>query len=356
LEDPALTKLKGLLLAFLSAAPFLLVFPGCNYTSPQGPAPSPPPPGTTALFCDIEATRRCATRADLARGVPVSEPFRAGFWFPRSSEIGLDYSSEARAACSGEPQAIVYEDPFPNGSTVCVDPNAVEANPESVRRTCIEWCDSQGLMDGNGDPYFCRSITFPSNGAGHPFPNACTEAGTLRGDFQDPRTPVLAVVWTSLEGTTVSGDVLKKTTGADAWGDSGAESAQQLASGDGSVRVTATDTLTFRIFGLGRAPSPGNPTDDATNSFDDIEFGLLLTNTGTLLVLESGAPPMGLDVGTYVAGDVLEVGVFQGTVEYRKNARLLHRSIAPPPSVYPLRVEAALFNQSATLTGARASF
>jgi hypothetical protein len=114
--------------------------------------------------------------------------------------------------------------------------------------------------------------------------------------------------------------------------------------------------LTFRLFGLGRAPSPGNPTDDETNSFDDVEFGLLLTNTGTLLVLESGAPPMGIPVGAYVAGDVLEVGVFQGVVEYRKNARLLHRSVAPPPSVYPLRVEAALFNQSATLTGARASF
>jgi hypothetical protein len=362
LEDLALRKLKGLLSALLCAAPFVLVFHGCQFVFPhQGPPnlPSPPPPppsGTAGLFCDVEATRRCATEADLREGVRISEPFREGFWISRSSRIGLDDSQEARIACSGRPQAIVFVDAFPNGSPVCVDPGVVEANPESVRNTCIEWCDSRQLIDGNGDVFFCRSITFPSNGAGHPFPGACTEAGTLRGDFKDPRKPTIDVVWTGFEGAAQTGDVLSKTVLTDAWGDSGAESAQQLASGDGSVRVTASDTLTFRIFGLGRAPSPGNPFDDPTNSFDDIEFGLLLTNTGTLLVLESGAPPMGLNVGTYVTGDVLEVGVFQGVVEYRKNARLLHRSIPPPPSVYPLRAEAALFNASATLTGARASF
>jgi hypothetical protein len=353
LEDPTLSKLKGFLLTLLGAAPLLLLFPGCDFTPPDPGPPGPPPPpplsGTTALFCDIETTRRCPTAADLRDGIPISEPFREGFWIPRSSEIGLDYSSEAMAACNGQPQAIVYLDAFPNGSPVCVSPDVVSPSYPSVRRNCIEWCNSLGLLDGNG----CGS-TFPSNGAGHPIPGACSEAGTLRGDFKDPRTPTTPVDWTSLEGTSFSRDVLKKTTSSDAWGDSGAESAQQLVSGDGSVLVAASDTLTFRIFGLGRAPSAANPTDDETNSFDDIDFGLLLTNTGTLLVFESGGPPMGIAVGTYAAGDVLEVGVFRGRVEYRKNATFLHRSTAAP--VFPLRVEAALFNQSATLTGARASF
>ena len=75
----------------------------------------------------------------------------------------------------------------------------------------------------------------------------------------------MPVVWTSAVGVTVTGNSLTKTA-ATGWGNAGAVSTQQIASGDGYVEFTASETTTYRMLGL----SNGN-----TNaSYEDIDFAL----------------------------------------------------------------------------------
>ena len=66
-------------------------------------------------------------------------------------------------------------------------------------------------------------------------------------------------------GVTVAGNSLTKTA-ATAWGNAGAVSTSQIASGDGYVEFTASETSTYRMLGL----SNGN----ANASYDDIDFAL----------------------------------------------------------------------------------
>ena len=103
--------------------------------------------------------------------------------------------------------------------------------------------------------------------------------GTITND--DTATPpagAQAVVWTSLVGATASGNSLTKTA-ATGWGNAGAVSTQAIASGDGYVEFTASETTTYRMLGL----SNGN-----TNSnWDDIDYALY-EYAGQLQVYEAG--------------------------------------------------------------------
>ena len=56
-----------------------------------------------------------------------------------------------------------------------------------------------------------------------------------------PPSGAVPVVWTSAVGVTVTGNSLTKTT-ATGWGNAGAVSTQQIASGDGYVEFTASET------------------------------------------------------------------------------------------------------------------
>jgi hypothetical protein len=167
-------------------------------------------------------------------------------------------------------------------------------------------------------------------------------AGTMLAGT-DPRK-----FWTAVVGAagSVGSDLTKNA--ADMWGNAGAVSARTLDSGDGAVQITASETTTFRIFGLGN--------EDTNNSFEDVEWGLLLATDGMLAVVEAGGPQV--VVGTYATGDVLEVGVEGGAIVYKKNGAPLQfeRPVPPPPLIYPLRVDSALYSQGATLKAARTSF
>jgi hypothetical protein len=342
-----MSKLKSLLLAALAALPFATTFPGCGFTVPGTP-PLPPfkagvPPLTTAIFCDVETTRRCSTSDDRLSGIDISHPNEQGFKLGKYSPIGLDYRPAALAACGGQPQAVVYRDAFPTGSVVCLNPSMIPATYATTNDACQEWCDAQGWIDGDGNKYRCKDIAWRSNGAQNPFPSACTEAGTQRAGFKDPRkwTPV---VWTAAVGVTVSGNGLTKTAPS-GWGTAGAISTQQLGSGDGGVLITASETTLKRIFGLGN----GN----ANLSFDDIEFGLVLDSGGSLLICEAGTCQTSF-IAPYATGDLLEVSVVGGKVQYKKNGALLYQSTTLP--VYPLIVDSALFDKGATITSARVTF
>ena len=167
--------------------------------------------------------------------------------------------------------------------------------------------------------------------------------GTITNDDTStpPPTGAQAVVWTSVVGATASGNSLTKTA-ATGWGNAGANSTQQVASGDGYVEFTASEATTYRMLGL----SNGN-----TNSnWDDIDYALY-EYAGQLQVYEAGTSRG--TFGTYAPGDVLRVAVVGGLVKYSKNGTVLYTS--PKAPVYPLLVDTALYSTSATLNNAMIS-
>jgi Zn-dependent metalloprotease len=144
-----------------------------------------------------------------------------------------------------------------------------------------------------------------------------------------------AVVWTSLAGVTVTGNSVKKTA-ATGWGNAGAISTQAIASGDGYVEFTASETTTYRMLGL----SNGN----ANSSYTDVDFALYLA-AGEVQVYEAGSA-MGT-FGGYATGDKMRVAVTGGVVRYSRNGTVFFTSTKTP--VYPLLVDSALYSQNATL-------
>jgi hypothetical protein len=159
----------------------------------------------------------------------------------------------------------------------------------------------------------------------------------------DDGLPVERGEWTNVVGATPAGDDLTKAT-ATAWGNAGAVSTRQIASGNGYVEFTATEVHTRRMAGLGNG--------DASQSYTDVDHGILLTETGTVWVYESGLRRGMLT--TYVAGDRFRVGVESGVVKYRKNGVVFYTSSVAPR--YPLLLDAALYSEGATITDALISF
>jgi hypothetical protein len=155
------------------------------------------------------------------------------------------------------------------------------------------------------------------------------------GGSPPPPSGAQPVAWTSAVGVTVSGNSLTKTA-TNAWGNAGAISTQQIASGDGYVELTASETTTSRMLGL----SKGN----SSASYNDLDFGLYETN-GQIQVYEIGS--LKGTFGTYAPGDKLRVAVVGGVVKYSKNGVAFYTSTKTP--TYPLLVDTALYTQGATL-------
>ena len=119
-------------------------------------------------------------------------------------------------------------------------------------------------------------------------------------------------------GVTAAGNSLTKTA-TTAWGNAGAVSTTQIASGDGYVEFTASETTTYRMLGL----SNGN-----TNaSYDDIDFALY-QYPGQIQVYENGI--FKGTFGAYVAGDSLRVAVVGGVVKYPANGAVFYTSTKTP--------------------------
>jgi hypothetical protein len=164
--------------------------------------------------------------------------------------------------------------------------------------------------------------------------------GTITNDDTAPPPPVTdSVVWTSPAGVTVSGNSLTKTA-ANGWGNAGAISTQQLASGDGFAEFTASETNTYRLLGLAN----GN-TD---NGYQDIDFAIDAYAGGLIQVYESGV--FKGTYGTFVTGDRLRIGVVSGVVQYYKNGSVIYTSTKAP--AYPLLVDTSLYNTASTLNAA----
>jgi hypothetical protein len=147
-----------------------------------------------------------------------------------------------------------------------------------------------------------------------------------------------SVVWTSLVNATASGGSLQKSGGCDGCDDAGAISQQQIASGNGAVLFTATETDKIRYVGL----SHGN-TDTRVA---DIDFAIRL-GQGIAEVRENNVYRTDTPL---TAGDLFKVAVEGGAVKYYKNGALYYTSTVAP--TYPLLVDTSLLSAGATVTNA----
>jgi len=136
----------------------------------------------------------------------------------------------------------------------------------------------------------------------------------------EPGAPVTTenVVWTNASGVTATGNSLSKP-GADGLY-AGAASVQAIASGDGYVEFTVTETNKHRIVGLSHG--------DSDQSYGDIDFGIYPNDARQLYVYEGGVN-RGM-VGAYATGNKLRVSVEGGFVKYRKDGALFYTSTVTP--------------------------
>ena len=149
-----------------------------------------------------------------------------------------------------------------------------------------------------------------------------------------------AIVWTELVNTTVTADVLQKTSGCDGCFDAGAISTQQITSGDGYIEFTIAGTNTLFMAGL----SHGN----GGTGFAEIDFAFRFNGAGQADVLEHGSY-VGGDT-SYSLGDRFRVAVVDGTVRFSRNGSVLLQRTTTV--TYPLLFDTALANIGDTLRGA----
>ena len=158
------------------------------------------------------------------------------------------------------------------------------------------------------------------------------DQATLAGALQSDITG-----WSSVSGVSVTATSVMKlaTTGWNA----GAVSKKALLSGDAFVEFTASETTSYRICGL--------TTRTSVTAFEDVGFGVLLTDAGTIALYESGSyvGPF----GPYSSGDRFRVSLASGIVRYWRNDALLYTSARVPS--YPLRAGTALYTTGATVSG-----
>jgi hypothetical protein len=147
------------------------------------------------------------------------------------------------------------------------------------------------------------------------------------------------VAWTGLVNATLTGRVLQKTGGCDGCGDSGAVSTQVITSGNGFVQVEASETNTYRAFGL----SQGHRNMET----EDIDFALWLSAGGFVEVREGGVYKADT---TFATGDELRVAVVNKKIRYSKNRVVFHKS--DKTSSLPLSANTALGSPGATIRNA----
>src|SRR5258708_26027702 len=121
------------------------------------------------------------------------------------------------------------------------------------------------------------------------------------------------------------------------WTNGGAASTQSIASGDGYVETTISETTSYRMIGLSNG--------DTNQYYGDIDYAFFPAADGQLYIYEGGNSRGSL--GAYATGDILRVAVGGGAVKYRKNGTLLYNSALTP--TYPLLVDTSLYSNGASL-------
>lgn len=340
--------------------------------------PGPMPHGD-AVMCDIEkyqgAQRRCATAGDVSNGIPLT--FAAiALVTGQQKKIGLDYSSAARAHCGpGNPEAIDFQDMYPDGLGVCINcAAAIPALETDATAVCVAECQDITPPNGEGpappDPKaFCAanahpSTNFPLTGC---FNGACSAAGTFPAvGFADPRRNPEPVIWDDPINTNPSGNSLTKNAGMNTAFDAGAVSDQWVKQGDTFVEAEATENTLSHVFGFQHIdPNCAYPCTDSNPDTTDIDFAISLDLNRSYYVLEGGAVQNnGVAYGMYGAGQRFRVtvknkpdGTFDVAYSYlvgvcnpgnpcSENVFYTHTNATVK---YPLRVDTSFRELNATL-------
>jgi hypothetical protein len=329
-------------------------------------------PWSGKVVCNIEkpSGRHCASPADVAMGIRLAAAAEA-LATGQTSTIGIDDSPAALARCNGQPEAVEFEGPFPQGAAICLNCSVVTASSDA-NELCVQRC--QGETDPAHVPPLDSvraDCLMRAHAATNFAPTACTvDACTADGypidSFTDPPRSPESVDWQDRIGVDVVGDVLIRTAAATNNFDAGAASSQTIAGGDGYVEFGAVELATARLCGLSNGAPP-----DTNPDYADIDFAIDLFKDGRYYVFESGTKVAGPDLnqsfGTYAGGDVFRVHVkdqFDGTatVTYSHIEAACAGSPSCPETVfytsaitarYPLRVDSSFREQNGTLSKAR---
>jgi hypothetical protein len=132
---------------------------------------------------------------------------------------------------------------------------------------------------------------------------------------------------------------LQKTSGRDDTSDAGAISQQSIASGNGYLEFTVTQTNKLGFCGLTDAPS--------STDFTALDFAIKLTGRTVVEVRENNAYK---SETALAVGDVFRISVEGTAVRYYRNGTLFYTSQRAP--AYPLRAAANFINLSTTVTNA----
>lgn len=372
----------------------LLVLPNCSFDPSGASSGSNLPKGSTPhndlIFCDIErpAGRHCSDALERARGIRLSEAAVA-LAEGRSMDVGLDDSPEALARCGGEPEAVLFQGPFPQGFPVCLNCTTAIGTPETptVTVACQKQClDFFGTVDAEGDVSpdttpspeliaFCNAVSRSSTGLADSCLVGFCDDGDLQDPFDDPRRTAEPVVWQDLIGVAAGGGAgndLTRTAPFTGVHDAGAVSTQLIARGDAYVEFSASRADQSHIQGLSQIPATcPAPCPDTDPTFETISFATGLGDDGRIRVFETGVPVPGPDIngtfGLYAPGERFRVrlrdnGDGTASVRYTRlvgpciagtvcNEQDLHASTRL--ATYPLRVDTSLFDVGGTITDVR---
>jgi hypothetical protein len=357
--------------------------------------PGPSPAGD-AIMCDIpvpagQGVSDCATAEEAADTANLSLTEAAtALVSNRYSYVVLDFSATATEACGGLPKKIVFQDRFPDGSTLCINCGAqIPAKYATPTKACIAKCKdlinfTSGPVPAEGADAFCEanahtSTNYYKNFCDPRFAGACTNGGNPDWNFVDPRRTPENVMWTEYDAADldvfdVNNNSLKRikpTTGTtnDDF-NVGAASLQMIVNGDGWVEFSTDETgadLMSHVLSLREScDDPLNCPDDDPG-IGDIGFAISLNSDGKVYVLESKPGPdpkvLGPFMPPYAAGERFRVRAVDNhdgtaTISYSRfhactpgpacEEDVFATSL--PTAVYPLRVDTSFREQNATLT------
>ena len=151
-------------------------------------------------------------------------------------------------------------------------------------------------------------------------------------------TAPVSVFWKNRVGVVASGSSLQKTGPGTAW-DAGAVSTKVLT-GDGFAEFVATETNTYRMFGLSQG--------DANQDYQEIQYAIHLRPEGLWEIVEAGQ--LRSILRPYQAGDRFRVEVRSGVVRYKRNGETFQTSDRLVS--FPLLIDTSLLSSGATITDA----
>jgi hypothetical protein len=355
----------------------LLVLPNCFLDSkgvyiPQqfnaGDAPL-----TGGIMCDIKKvvelppTGECADEDDVASGMPEAHAAVALVEGVQSSLV-LDFSESATSACGGFPKKKQMQGPFPDGLAICLNcgqqiPAKFPYPVSACIAKCVDLVVDYGIYPPEGAQNFCESNATISTNTSQTtcIDGACTDGGTLRPDFVDPRRLQEIVEWVDLGGdATASSNDLSKLTGVPGAFDSGARSAQIITHGDAWVEFAANETGVSHVVGVSH--DDGGPDDP---SLADVEFAISLNFDGFVYIVENNAAVINGPFAAYAAGERFRIRITDNndgtaSISYSRlvgpctpgticNEAPITTQTLPSPS-YPLRIESTFREPGSTVS------